>query len=206
MEKRDVVSWTMMITGFGQHGKGKEAIDILRMMLSEGFKPDDITLLGGRLKEAEIFIQQTGVGSEVFVWEALLGACSIHGELELGERSAEKIMKLEPRRNQPTCYWRIYMLIGDYGRTRKRSERAWVSGARWMGNYADLAFELSGARNISPTVPGGSLGSIFVVEAVTGFHSIAFAVTTKGMDHSLQSSSIIVRNENNCSDFSVLVL
>ncbi|RZC61287.1 hypothetical protein C5167_023047 [Papaver somniferum] len=201
MEKRDVVSWTMMITGFGQHGKGKEAIDILRMMLSEGFKPDDITLLGdgikprkehfacvidmlgraGRLKEAEIFIQQTGVGSEVFVWEALLGACSIHGELELGERSAEKIMKLEPRRNQPTCYWRIYMLIGDYGRTRKRSERAWrlatvdrrlaysVPGrysrqktqtlglnSLLFAEKVDLAFELSGARNISPTVPGGS--------------------------------------------------
>ncbi|KAI3871559.1 hypothetical protein MKX03_005742 [Papaver bracteatum] len=145
IEKRDVVSWTMMITGFGQHGKGKEAIDILRMMPSEGFKPDDITFLGGlsacshcglvdeglqlfrqmvdhysikprkehfsclidmlgragRLKEAEMFIQETGVGSEVFVWEALLGACSIHGEIELGERSAEKIMKLEPRRNQP---------------------------------------------------------------------------------------------------------
>ncbi|RZC58207.1 hypothetical protein C5167_005499 [Papaver somniferum] len=145
MEKRDVVSWTMMITGFGQHGKGKEAIDILRMMPSKGFKPDDITFLGGlsacshcglvdeglqlfrqmvdhysikprkehfsclidmlgragRLKEAEMFIQETGVGSEVFVWEALLGACSIHGEIELGERSAEKIMKLEPRRNQP---------------------------------------------------------------------------------------------------------
>ncbi|KAI3848391.1 hypothetical protein MKW98_005771 [Papaver atlanticum] len=145
MEVRDVVSWTMMITGFGHHGKGKEALDILRMMSSEGFKPDDITFLGGlsacshcglvdeglqifrlmvdhygiklrkehfaclidmlgragRLKEAEMFIQEMGVGSEVFVWEALLGACSIHGEIELGERSAEKIMKLEPRRNQP---------------------------------------------------------------------------------------------------------
>ncbi|KAI3910494.1 hypothetical protein MKX01_034888, partial [Papaver californicum] len=47
MEKRDVVSWTMMITGFGQHGKGKETLDILRTMLSEGFKADDITFLGG---------------------------------------------------------------------------------------------------------------------------------------------------------------
>ncbi|KAI3977000.1 hypothetical protein MKX01_008858 [Papaver californicum] len=47
MEKRDVVSWTMMITGFGQHGKGKEALEILRTMLSEGFKADDITFLGG---------------------------------------------------------------------------------------------------------------------------------------------------------------
>ncbi|MCL7032533.1 hypothetical protein MKW94_000403 [Papaver nudicaule] len=175
MEKRDVVSWTMMITGFGQHGKGKEALDILRTMSNEGFKSDDITFLGGlsacshgglvdeglqifrlmvdhhglkprkehfaclidmlgragRLKEAEIFIQEMGVGSEVFVWEALLGACSIHGEIELGERSAEKIMKLEPKRNQPyVLLSNIYADRGLWEDKEKVRERLGMSGLK----------------------------------------------------------------------------
>ncbi|OVA01740.1 Pentatricopeptide repeat [Macleaya cordata] len=151
MANRDVVSWTVMITGFGQHGEGNEALEILKTMTSEGFKPDDVTFLGGlsacshcglvdeglqifrsmidlygikprrehlacvidmlgragRLEEAEIFIEDMGLGSEAFVWEALLGACRIHGEMELGQRAAEKIMELEPKRNGP------YMLLSN---------------------------------------------------------------------------------------------
>ncbi|KAK9106101.1 hypothetical protein Scep_022945 [Stephania cephalantha] len=46
MERRDVVSWTTIITGFGQHGKAREALKILDTMTSEGFEPDAVTFLG----------------------------------------------------------------------------------------------------------------------------------------------------------------
>eukprot|EP00250_Pteridium_aquilinum_P017750 c23767_g3_i1 orf=615-2390(+) len=43
MPKQDVISWTAMITGYAQHGHGKEALQIAKKMLAEGFKPDRIT-------------------------------------------------------------------------------------------------------------------------------------------------------------------
>lgn len=46
MKKRDVLTWNSMITAYGVHGRGKEAIHFFREMLMEGFKPNSITFLG----------------------------------------------------------------------------------------------------------------------------------------------------------------
>ncbi|PIA33746.1 hypothetical protein AQUCO_04000068v1 [Aquilegia coerulea] len=167
MERRDVVSWTVMVTGLGQHGEGKEAIDILKAMISEGMRPDAVTFLGslfacshgglveeglqvfrsminvhnvkprrehyacvvdmlgraGRLEEAEQFIVDMGIESDVLVWEALLSACRTHGERELGERSAQKIKELDPKNDGPyVLLANIYADKGlweDKGRVRE---------------------------------------------------------------------------------------
>ncbi|GMH27234.1 hypothetical protein Nepgr_029077 [Nepenthes gracilis] len=140
MEAHDIFSYTTMITCFGQHGKAREALDILKTMMRENLIPDSVTFLGclsacsysglldegirvfkimidiyhykpqrehfscivdmlsraGRLKEAERFIYYMGIQSDVLVWETLLGACRIHREMELGEKSAARIMELKP--------------------------------------------------------------------------------------------------------------
>ncbi|KAA8536150.1 hypothetical protein F0562_028628 [Nyssa sinensis] len=145
MGKHDKVSCTAIITGFGQHGKGREALEILDEMTREGLNPDAVTFLAclsacshgghvdegiwvfrimidvynlkprrehfssvvdmlgraGRLNEAERFIEEMGIESEVFVWETLLGACRLHGEMALGEKSAKKIIELQPERHGP---------------------------------------------------------------------------------------------------------
>ncbi|KAF5784752.1 putative tetratricopeptide-like helical domain superfamily [Helianthus annuus] len=46
MPKRDVVSWTTMITGFAQSGRGSEAIDVFRLMQNEYIEGDRIAILG----------------------------------------------------------------------------------------------------------------------------------------------------------------
>ncbi|KAI0494567.1 hypothetical protein KFK09_024705 [Dendrobium nobile] len=141
----DVVSWTIMICGYGQHGKGREALGLFELMKKHGFKPDGVTFLGalsacshggllneglvivesmvdeycikpkkehcacvvdlfgraGRLKEAERFIKEMGMESDSLVWETLLGACEMYGEMELGKRSADKLMVLKPGNNGP---------------------------------------------------------------------------------------------------------
>ncbi|KAF3777621.1 Pentatricopeptide repeat-containing protein [Nymphaea thermarum] len=55
-----------------------------------------VDMLGrsGRLEEAEKFIKNVSVESDAYVWEALLGACRIHGDMELGIRSAKKAVEL----------------------------------------------------------------------------------------------------------------
>ncbi|KAM5555406.1 pentatricopeptide repeat-containing protein [Rosa sericea] len=44
MSIRNVVSWNTIIVGYGQHGKGIEAIKLLREMFREHLNPDEFTL------------------------------------------------------------------------------------------------------------------------------------------------------------------
>ncbi|GFZ18889.1 tetratricopeptide repeat (TPR)-like superfamily protein [Actinidia rufa] len=157
MGKHDKVSCTTMITAFGHHGKGIEALGILHEMTREGLNPDDVTFLGclfacshgghldegimvfrtmidvynlkprrehfscvvdmlgraGRLVEAEKFIEEMGIGSDVFVWETLLSACRLHGEMGLGEKSVKKIIELQSCKHGP--YVLLANMYADQG-------------------------------------------------------------------------------------------
>lgn len=44
--EKDSISWSSMISGYGLHGKGKEAVLLYDEMLSLGRKPDMITIVG----------------------------------------------------------------------------------------------------------------------------------------------------------------
>ncbi|XP_040996620.1 pentatricopeptide repeat-containing protein At1g28690, mitochondrial-like [Juglans microcarpa x Juglans regia] len=43
---KDVISWSSMISGYGLHGRGKEAVLLYEKMLQLGIKPDMITVVG----------------------------------------------------------------------------------------------------------------------------------------------------------------
>jgi pentatricopeptide repeat protein len=45
MPKRDVVSWNVMILGYGLHGQSKDAIALFSQLEQKGIKPDDITFI-----------------------------------------------------------------------------------------------------------------------------------------------------------------
>lgn len=57
-----------------------------------------VDLLGraGRLKEAEEIIRTMPMKADVVIWGTLLAACRTHGEVEIGERAAESLARLEP--------------------------------------------------------------------------------------------------------------
>eukprot|EP01018_Ginkgo_biloba_P033469 Gb_14617 [translate_table: standard] len=139
MPARNMVSWTTMITGCAQHGRGEEALYLFQQMLEEGMKPNEITYVGvlsacnhagladegchyfnsmsqehgiiptvehyscmvdilgraGWLDEAEAFIKEMPIEPNVAIWGALLGACRIHGNVELGKKAAEHLLELE---------------------------------------------------------------------------------------------------------------
>eukprot|EP01018_Ginkgo_biloba_P034078 Gb_04445 [translate_table: standard] len=140
MSKRNVVSWSAMIAGYGMHGNGEDALLLFNQMQEAGMKPNHITficvlfacshaglvdkgwqyfcsmsrdycitprvehytcmvdLLGraGCLDEAQDFIKKMPLKPDVGVWGALLGACRIHSNIELGEHVAERLFELEP--------------------------------------------------------------------------------------------------------------
>lgn len=45
MQQRNAVSWTSLMTGYGVHGRGEEALRVFDEMRTVGFVPDGVTLL-----------------------------------------------------------------------------------------------------------------------------------------------------------------
>ncbi|CAL1374795.1 unnamed protein product [Linum trigynum] len=139
MPARDVVSWTVMITGYGKYGLGKEAIHLFNRMQSHNTNPDDVTylaillacshsglveegqeylsklcsdesikprvehyacvvdLLGrsGRLVEAKNLISSMPVKPNVGIWQALLSACRVHGDIDMGREVGDVVLKMD---------------------------------------------------------------------------------------------------------------
>lgn len=145
MRSRDVITWTALIVGYAQNGKGKDSLKFYHQMLASGIKPDFVTFIGllfacshagleenarqyfesmekvyhikpgpehyaciidllgrsGKLNEAKELLEQMVVEPDATVWKALLSACRVHGNLELGERAARKLCQLEPMKAFP---------------------------------------------------------------------------------------------------------
>lgn len=57
-----------------------------------------VDLLGraGRLQEAEELIKKMPMKADIVIWGTLLAACRTHGNVEIGERAAESLVRLEP--------------------------------------------------------------------------------------------------------------
>ncbi|OMO52317.1 hypothetical protein COLO4_37289 [Corchorus olitorius] len=136
--ERNATSWNVLISGFGMHGYGREAMNLFSQMERAGIEPNHITftsllsacshaglidegrkcfgamkkysvtpqakhytcmvdMLGraGLLNEAFDMIQQMPIPPTDSVWGALLLACKIHGDTELGETAAKSLFQLE---------------------------------------------------------------------------------------------------------------
>eukprot|EP01018_Ginkgo_biloba_P015859 Gb_38232 [translate_table: standard] len=75
-----------------------------------------VDLLGrsGHLDEAESFINAMPFEPSAFIWKTLLGACRIHGNMDLGKRAAEFVLKLEPEDH--ATYVLLSNMYAAYGR------------------------------------------------------------------------------------------
>ncbi|WRX30641.1 Pentatricopeptide repeat - like 10 [Theobroma cacao] len=91
-QQRNSVSWTSLLTGYGMHGYGKEAIKVFDEMRAEGLVPDG---RAGRLGEALKLIQSMPMEPTTIIWVALLSGCRIHGNVELGEYAANQLQELD---------------------------------------------------------------------------------------------------------------
>ncbi|XP_057974611.1 pentatricopeptide repeat-containing protein At5g50390, chloroplastic-like isoform X2 [Malania oleifera] len=142
MPRKNVISWNALIAGYGNHGRGAEAVEMFEQMLHEGMVPNHVTFLAvlsacsrsglsdhgweifesmhrdykikprgmhyacmiellgqeGLLDEAFALIRDAPVKPTVNMWAALLTACRIHKNLELGKFAAVKIYGMEPEK------------------------------------------------------------------------------------------------------------
>ncbi|KAL6660825.1 hypothetical protein ACP70R_000209 [Stipagrostis hirtigluma subsp. patula] len=83
--KKNLISWTIMIAGYGMHGRGRDAITLFDQMRGSG-----------NLKEAYEFIEPMPIEPDSSIWVSLLHGCRIYRGVKLAEKVAERVFKLEP--------------------------------------------------------------------------------------------------------------
>lgn len=140
MGKKNVISWTSLIAGYGKHGDADMSLKLYKKMEHNGLLPNDITFLsllfacshngltnegwecfnnmvgkynilpraehyscmvdlfarGGQLEEAYDLICKMQIKPNASQWGSILGACSIYGDMTLGEVAAKHLFNLEP--------------------------------------------------------------------------------------------------------------
>ncbi|KAA8527618.1 hypothetical protein F0562_034987 [Nyssa sinensis] len=140
MHKKNVISWTSMISSFATHGDASNALKLFHQMKTENIKPNWVTFVGvlyacshaglveegqkifasmvneynimpkhehygcmvdlfGRanlLREALEVVEKMPLAPNVVIWGSLMAACRIHGEFELGEFAAKRLLELDP--------------------------------------------------------------------------------------------------------------
>ncbi|CAH9109156.1 unnamed protein product [Cuscuta europaea] len=140
MSKKDTVTYTSLIAGYGVQGNGKEAIRLFMDMIRSHIKPDHVTMVSilsacshsglldqgeklfelmqsvygitpqlehvscmidlygrsGLLKKAQHIIMKMPFEPTEEMWATLIGACRIHGNTEIGEWAAEKLLEMRP--------------------------------------------------------------------------------------------------------------
>eukprot|EP01018_Ginkgo_biloba_P032396 Gb_27797 [translate_table: standard] len=100
-----------------------------------------VDLLGraGKLDEADNIINGMPFEPDAFIWATLLGACRIHGNMELGKHAAECHIELEPQNAAPyVVLSNIYAAAGmwdDVAKTREMMTERGVKkkpGCSWI--------------------------------------------------------------------------
>ncbi|XP_065854452.1 pentatricopeptide repeat-containing protein At1g09220, mitochondrial [Euphorbia lathyris] len=124
--KPNRVTLLSVLNACSHGGLVEEGLKFFDKMVNEyGISPDIkhygclVDMLGrtGRLEEAEKLA--LGIPAEivnVVIWRTLLGACSFHGNIEIGERVTRKIMEME--RGYGGDYVLMYNIFAGVGRFR----------------------------------------------------------------------------------------
>lgn len=99
----------------------------------------DMLARTGFLKEAYEFIKSIPFTADALVWRTLLGACQVHGNMELGSLAAKRILELEP--HDPAAYVllsNLYAATGQWQnvtevrRSMKEKNLTKESGCSWV--------------------------------------------------------------------------
>ncbi|KAI3729254.1 hypothetical protein L6452_17907 [Arctium lappa] len=91
MPFRDMACWNAIISGFCQNGKGEKALEVLDEMKFEGIKMDSVTV-----STILPVCAQMDDMPDASVWGALLGACRIYGNAELGKVASDRLLEVDP--------------------------------------------------------------------------------------------------------------
>ncbi|GFZ10751.1 tetratricopeptide repeat (TPR)-like superfamily protein [Actinidia rufa] len=129
MGERSVVSWNCLVVGLAVNGFGNEALEVFKDLERERLVPTGISFIGnitvawltcwgraGLVKRAYEYIQNMSLQPNAIIWRTLLGACTMHGHLALGEVARAQLLQLDPKHSGD------YVLLSNL----YASERRWT--------------------------------------------------------------------------------
>ncbi|KAL0337914.1 UNVERIFIED_CONTAM: Pentatricopeptide repeat-containing protein [Sesamum calycinum] len=164
LSSKGVSSWNCMIGGFAMHGKGKAAIELLKKMEAETMVTLIMSrmehygclvdLLGraGMLEEAREVINEMPFRPDVGVLGAFLGACRIHGNIDMAEEIGRQVIELEP--NNSGRYVLLANLYAKAGRWEDVANIRKLMNDRGVKKVAGFSMiELEGT--VSEFIAGG---------------------------------------------------
>ncbi|XP_022751402.1 putative pentatricopeptide repeat-containing protein At3g47840 [Durio zibethinus] len=126
--KPDSVTFIGLLTACGHAGLADLGFHYFNLMSSEyQISPSkehygcmiDLLCRAGRLTEAEHMIKSMPFHRDDVVWSTLLRACRIHGDVDCGRRTAEKLLEMDPN-----CAGTHITLANIYSAKGKWSEAA----------------------------------------------------------------------------------
>jgi pentatricopeptide repeat protein len=122
------VTFLALLQACSHTGSHKMAMEVLDSMWSSKIMPRIehyaciVDMLGraGFLNDAKTFIEQLTFVPKKFLWQTLLGACKIHGNIEIGKYASEQLVGEEPDSTAG------YVLLGNI----YSAEEMWVERGR----------------------------------------------------------------------------
>jgi len=125
---RDIFAGCSLCDMYAQCG----LLDSARMVFNEIESPDlaswNAIIAGvagaGCMHEADDFINQMAFDADIVVWKALLAYCKTHGNVDVGKRAAENILKIDPTNSAA-----VVLLCNIYASSGKWEEVARLRGS-----------------------------------------------------------------------------
>lgn len=138
--KPNSVTFTNVLCACSHTGLVKEGKTIFNMMDPVyGIPPEvqhyscmvDILGRAGLLEEALEFIEKMPIAPSVSVWGALLGACQIHGNVELAEQACNHLLELDPGNNGAyVLLSNVYAKTGDWDSVSRLRKHMRMTGLK----------------------------------------------------------------------------
>ncbi|KAF5203123.1 Pentatricopeptide repeat-containing protein [Thalictrum thalictroides] len=144
-------------------------------------------LLGrrGKLKEALKFIQNMPMDPDAGVWGALLGACKIHNDVEIGKLAAYHLFKLEPKAAVSyVAMANIYAAEGEWEDVAK--VRAMMKGNRLRKSPGQSSVEANGKIHAFKVEDRSHPEELVIYEVLDGL-----ALHFKGVDLEFYETCIL---------------
>ncbi|KAK1438064.1 hypothetical protein QVD17_03867 [Tagetes erecta] len=155
-DKRNLVSWTSIITVFATHGMVKEAVDSFKRMEQEGMKPNRVTFLsilsacshGGLVEQGLAFfkkmVDECCIVPDVKHYGCLIDMLARAGRLE----EAEKLALELPKDMDNVVIWRTLLGACSYSNSiemgKRITNRIFETERRYSGDYVLLSNMFSG--------------------------------------------------------------
>lgn len=131
MQRRDVITWTALIVGHAQNGRGKDSIWFYEQMLADGIRPDFITFIGllfacshaGLLESAHYYFDLMttvyGITPGLEHYACMIDLLGRHGKLHEAETLLDQ-MDMEP----DTTIWKALLAACRVHGNLELAERA----------------------------------------------------------------------------------